>query len=194
MFAKLSPLGLLLLSAALFGLALLLPRVSPWPLSDTFIGFLCGVAAGCAFAALLRRFMPQPCDSSTPAQRRRYLREFLPPMAAYIVLVFVSVWLLKHVDNGWLRALVALLPVPPIAFALRAIVRYIRDADELQRRIELEAVAISTAFVSLAYLTAGFLQTAKVIDIPAGVAMLWVFPLTCLAYGVVKIIVSRRYG
>jgi predicted ABC-type sugar transport system permease subunit len=72
--------------------------------------------------------------------------------------------------------------------------RYIRDTDELQRRIELEAVSISTAFVSFAYLTGGFLQAARVIDVRATDAMLWVFPLTCLAYGVVKIVVSRRYS
>jgi hypothetical protein len=138
--------------------------------------------------------MPEPCDSATPALRRRYLREFLPPMAAYVVLVFLSVWLLKRIDAPALRALVALLPLPPIAFALRAIMRYIRDADELQRRIELEAVSISTAFVSFAYLTGGFLQAARVIDVRATDAMLWVFPLTCLAYGVVKIVVSRRYS
>ena len=194
MGSRISPLQYLALAAAFGLLALLLPRVSPWPVGDTLTGFLYGVAAGCAFAALLRRFMPTPCDASTPALRRRYMREFLPPMAAYVVLVFLSVWLLKRVDAPVLRALIALLPLPPIAFALRAIGRYIRDADELQRRIELEAVSLSTAFVSFAYLTGGFLQAAKVIDIRAADAMLWVFPLTCLAYGVVKVMVSRRYG
>ena len=33
-----------------------------------------------------------------------------------------------------------------------------------------------------------------VIDVRAADAMLWVFPLTCLAYGVVKVVVSRRYS
>lgn len=194
MGSRLSPLRFLALAAAFALLAWLLPRISPWPLGDTFAGFLYGIAAGCAFAALLRRLMPAPCDASTPALRRRYFREFIPPMAAYVVLVFLSVWLLKRIDVPALRALVALLPLPPIAFALRAIARYIRDADELQRRIELEAVAFSSALVSLAYLTGGFLQAAHVIDIRAADAMLWVFPLTCLAYGVVKVVVSRRYG
>jgi hypothetical protein len=192
--SRLSPLRFLALAAAFALLAWLLPRVSPWPVADVFTGFLYGIAAGCTFAALLRRFMPAPCDASTPALRRRYLREFIPPMAAYVVLVFLSVWLLKRIDEPALRALVALLPLPPIAFALRAIARFIRDADELQRRIELEAVAFSSALVSLAYLTGGFLQAAHVIDLRAADAMLWVFPLTCLAYGVVKVVVSRRYG
>ena len=88
----------------------------------------------------------------------------------------------------------ALLPVPPVALAMRAIMRYIRDADELQRRIELEALSFSTAWVSLAYLAGGFLQRAQVIDIPSGVAMIWVFPLICIGYGVVKLAIARRFS
>ena len=182
----------LLAALVLFALAAGLPRLLPN--ASTLGGMLYGMGGGCLFGTAIKWLMPAPCDSSTPALRRRYLREFVPPIAAYVVLVFLSVWLLKRIDAPALRALVALLPVPPVAFALRALARYIRDADELQRRIELEAVSLSTAFVSFAYLTGGFLQAAHVIDIRAADAMLWVFPLTCLAYGVVKVVVSRRYG
>ena len=81
----------------------------------------------------------------------------------------------------------------PTDDAVRAIARYIRDSDELQRRIELEAVSTSTALVALLYLTAGLLQMAKVIELPAGPAMFWVFPLVCLGYGVAKGIIAWRY-
>ena len=133
------------------------------------------------------------CDSATPALRRRYRREFLPAMLGYVLLVFASVWLLRRIDEPWLRAVVALLPVPPIALALRAMMRRIRDADELQRRIELEAIGIATACVSLAYLAGGFLQGAKVIDLAAADAMIWMFPLVCFTYGVSKLIVAHRF-
>ena len=76
--------------------------------------------------------------------------------------------------------------------AMRAIVRYIRDADELQRRIELEAVSIATALVSLGYLAAGFLQSAKVIDIPAERGDDLGVPAGLPVYGMVKIVVGRR--
>jgi hypothetical protein len=168
-------------------------RLAP-ALPDFLSGVLYGLAIGCLLGAVLKARLPDPCDTATPALRRRYLREFVPAMAAYVVLVTVSVWLLKRVDAPALRAVVALMPVPAVALALRAIMRYIRDADELQRRIELEAVSIATAFVSLGYLTAGFLQSAKVIDVPASAAMIWVFPLVCLSYAFVKVAVSRRYA
>lgn len=167
---------------------------APGALPDFLRGVLYGLAIGCLIGAVLRARMPEPCDTATPALRRRYLREFIPPMAAYLVLVIASMWLLHQVQAPLLRALVALLPVPPIALAMRAIMRYIRDTDELQRRIELEALSVSTALVSLGYLTAGFLQKARVIDVPSSVAMIWVFPLVCLSYGIAKIVIGRRYA
>lgn len=180
---------------ALGGLALLAAIVLPlaMDLPDTFRGILYGLAAGCFLIAMLIRWSPEPCDSAPAALRRRYMREFMPAMAAYIVLLFASLVLLKQVEEPVLRALLALLPVAPIALVLRAIIRFIRDADELQRQIELEAVSFSTALVSLLYMSGGFLQLARVIDVPAGAAMIWVFPLVCLVYGIAKILVSRRF-
>ena len=168
--------------------------LSHWsPLPDFATGMLYGTGFGLLFAAILRWRLPEGCDDSTPGLRRRYLREFTPGMVGYVLALFASLWLLKHVDDPLLRALVALLPVPPIALVMRALIRYIRDADELQRQIELESVSLATALVSMLYLSGGFLQMAKVIDIPSGVAMFWVFPLVCLSYGLVKTVVARRY-
>lgn len=164
-----------------------------WPLPSFATGVLYGIGFGLMFAALLRWRLPDGCDASTPRLRRRYLREFSPAMAGYVVALFLSIWLLKRVDEPALRAVIALLPVAPVVLVVRALVRYIRDADELQRQIELESVSLATALVSMLYLAGGFLQMAKVIDIPSGVAMFWVFPLVCLAYGLVKTVVARRY-
>jgi hypothetical protein len=180
------------LSLLCIGLALVADGLH-WPLGDTWLGLLAGFGVGGLFVAALMWWAPEACDTGTPALRKRYLREFLPAMAGYVVLLFVSLLLLKRVDEPVLRALLALLPVAPIALVMRAIIRYIRDADELQRRIELEAVSISTALVSLLYMSGGFLQAARVIDVPASAAMIWVFPLVCLCYGVAKAIVSRRF-
>ncbi|MEG3048792.1 MAG: hypothetical protein RR792_01205 [Thermomonas sp.] len=178
--------GLVALALAALGRFLL-----AWP--DGVVGMLTGIGVGCLFAGVLRLFMPDACDAGTPALNSRYLREFLPSMLAYVLTLFFSVWLLKRVEEPGLRALVALMPVPAIGMALRAIIRYIRDVDELQQRIELEAVSFAAAFVSMVYVTGAFLQLAKVIDIPSGVAMVWVFPLICASYGLAKIVVARRY-
>ena len=195
---KKTPLTIALIGAALLLVAIGAPYLLPRPLPDFISGMLYGMGGGALlWAAVLAAFgprLPDPCDSSTSALRRRYLREFIPPMVGYVVATLLSVWWLQSIDATWLRALVALLPVPPIALAMRAIMRYIRDADELQRRIELEAVSFATALVSLLYLAGGFLQLAKVIDIPASAAMIWVFPLVCLSYGLAKLAIARRFA
>ena len=46
---------------------------------------------------------------------RRYLREFLPAMAAYVVVLLLSIWGLRHADATTLRVLLALSPVVPVA-------------------------------------------------------------------------------
>ena len=95
----------LIAAVVLFACAAGLPLLLPVP--DTLDGMLYGMGAGALFGAVLGWFMPAPCDNATPALRRRYLREFLPPMAAYVLLVLLSVWLLKRVDAAPLRALIA---------------------------------------------------------------------------------------
>ena len=195
---KKTPSNIALIGGGLLLVAIAAPYLLPRPLPDFVSGMLYGMGgAALLWAAVLAAFgsrLPDPCDSSTPALRRRYLREFIPPMVAYVVATLLSVWWLRSIDATWLRAIVALLPVPAVALAMRAIMRYIRDADELQRRIELEAVSFATALVSLLYLAAGFLQTAKVIDIPSSVAMIWVFPLICFSYGLAKLAIARRFA
>lgn len=177
-------------AAVISGVLFQLMRQSPGPM---IAGIFAGVTIGLLFAAVLRWQLPDACDSAPPQLRKRYSREMMVAMGGYAVLLFTSIWLLKHVDTTGLRAVIALLPVPPIALMLRAMIRYIRDADELQQRIELQAVSFATAFVSLLYLSGGLLQTARVLDVPASAAMIWVFPLVCLGYGLAKIVVARRY-
>ncbi|MDQ2701685.1 MAG: hypothetical protein M3Y70_02490 [Pseudomonadota bacterium] len=189
MFRK--PNALLGLGTLLLVLGFVAPHVLPAAAWVRFVLFGFGIAL--YFASFVLWLQPDGCDASTPGLRRRYLREFVPAMLGYLVLLVISLLLLKRVEEPALRALVALLPVAPIAMVLRAIIRFVRDADELQRQIELEAVSIATALVSLLYMAGGFLQLAGVVEVPSGVAMIWVFPLLCLSYGLVKILVARRF-
>lgn len=149
---------------------------------------------GLSLYALLRWRREQAREPATRALSRAYLRAFAPAMLAYVVAVALSVWLLRRVDAPALRALVALLPVLPIAMSLRATARYIRGLDEMQRRIELEALALGSIAVAFAYLTGGFLQAARVIEVSGAGAMLWALPALCLAYGVAKCVVARHYA
>lgn len=165
-----------------------------WPLTDQLRGMLGGFGAAGVFAALLLWWSPETCDAVRPGLARRYYRELAVPMVAYVVVMLVWKRLLDLVGDGTLRVLVALLPAAIVLWMMRVVVRYVRASDEMQRRIELESISIAAMLVSSAYMAAGFLQTAKLIDVPAKVAMLWVFPMLCLAYGVVKVVIARRYS
>lgn len=176
--------AMLLVSAV--ALRLLLPSAPAW---GSALILLSAVIVGAV--SLSRR--ATACDGAPRELQRRYTRDVLLGMGAYTVLLFASLLLLRSVEAPALRALIALLPVAPIGLVLRAMVHFIRGVDELQQRIEFEAVCIAAALVSIVYMTAGFLQAAQVIDVPASAAMLWVFPLLCGTYGIAKSIVARRY-
>lgn len=175
-----------MLIVAAIALRLLMPAAPEW---TSALILLSAVAIG-AFAAARREVS---CTAAPAALQRRYTREVLVGMGAYVALLFASLLLLRQLDAPALRALVAVLPAAPIAFVLRSMVRFIRGVDEMQQRIEFEAICIAAALVSFVYMTGGFLQMARVIDVPAGLAMLWVFPLVCGTYGIAKSIVARRY-
>ncbi|KAB7764225.1 hypothetical protein [Xanthomonas maliensis] len=166
----------------------------PFQLSSYLLGVLVGVGIGGLFGALMLWLMPGDLNDSAPrALIRRYYREFFPPMFAYVVVMLGWHRLLQLVPPGWPRVLVALLPAGLLLLVIRAVARYVRDSDELQRRIELEAIAIATGLVCGAYMTGGFLQAAQLIDVPAAAAMLWVFPALCATYGITKGLTARRY-
>ena len=178
------------------GLALL---VLPWlahffaHLPDFVLGLCTGIGVGCLVVAVLLWFSPDMSDAVPKRLLRRYQREISVAMGAYLLVMLVWRRLLDSVDATWLRVLIALFPALLVCLVLRAFVRYVRDSDEMQRRIELESGAIAGLLVSAIYLALGFLQSADLIAIPSTIAMLWVFPMLCLLYGVSKIFVSRHY-
>ena len=128
--------------------------------------------------------------------KRRYFREFIPAMSAYVVVLLASTWLLKHYDGGIplaARIALALLPVLPLAGVMRAIVRVIRDSDELERKIELEAVAISAMLTGMGFFSVGLLASARIIALDGDAVAIWVWPVLCFTYGLAKCVAVRRY-
>lgn len=126
------------------------------------------------------------------AVERRYMREFVPAITAYMLLVLLSGTLLHHTTATAWRALLSLLPVLPIALVVRAMVRYVTGSDELEQRTHLQALAVAASVVGMGTITLGFLAAAHVLHF-GGEAMLWVFPVMMAVYGVTRMVVARRY-
>ena len=128
--------------------------------------------------------------------KRRELGACFIAALAYIATTWICVWLLSHslLDARVpLRALVSLLPLVPIGLAVRAVVNLVRAGDELQRRMDVEALAIAAVLVGMGCLTLSLLLLAGVVQVSARVAMTWVFPAYWIVYGLARFHAQRRY-
>jgi len=160
---------------------------------DWVLGLVSGIGTGLVFAAVLLWFSPDMTDAVPKRLTRRYQRNVGIAMGIYVIVMLFWKRLLDGVDATWLKWVIALFPALLVCWVMHAFVSYVRDSDEMQRRIELESGAIAALLVSAVYLGLGFLQSAKLIHMDAGGVLIMLFPAMCFTYGIVKIFVSRRY-
>jgi hypothetical protein len=143
---------------------------------------------------LARRPDYQPRGRAMRKVHKRYLREFLPATFAYSVLIIAYGFLARSVDSVFLRSVLVVLPLAPMVLMIRAMVRVIRDQDELERRIDLEAIAIASMLTGFGFFTFGMLLGASDWQgAQANVVAIWVLPCLFFSFGLAKIWVSRRY-
>jgi hypothetical protein len=128
-------------------------------------------------------------EKSMDANAKRYLKEFGGSMAAYSAIVPLSMWMLRGHEHPLVGYCIAFLPIIPSASALWALMQMFRALDELQRRIQLEAVAFSFLTTCLITLTWAFQQNAGLPRFDVS----WVAPLLIILWGLGLGIASRRY-
>jgi len=129
----------------------------------------------------------------TRRHHQRYQREFWPPMIAYIAIMFLLWPLLPKLHYVWLKAALALLPLVPVLFVVRAMVHLVLGSDELEQRIHLIGLAVAATVVSTLSLAGGFLAAAGIVKLD-GVILIWVWPALVLAYAMGRAWARRRYG
>ena len=179
---------LVILGSLAVALGIILSGVGAWSgYRGTLWGGVCALATGLIWLICARFTREEPMR----AEQRRYIREFFPAMAAYVLLLFVSLALLKHVHAVPLQVLIVLLPVLAMVFVVRAMVRAILASDELERRLQLEAISIASMSVGLLSFAAAFLRGAGLLPIDNG--LMWVLPALFAAYGVASWWVRRRF-
>ena len=76
---------------------------------------------------------------------------------------------------------------------LRAYLTVLGKMDELQRRIQSEAILIAAGVVGFGSFAYGFLEGAKVLPSIPG-ALLWILPAMIAVWGLALPYVSRRYS
>ena len=135
------------------------------------------------------------CGPMTPAESR-YTRRLMITMTVYVVLLFAVTLSLKGPAADWpklLKALLVILPVVPLAYFGKAFITYLGECDEMIRRIELEAIGMSSLLVGLLYMASGFLMQARIFSFDGAVVAIWVLPIMCGCYGLTKWLAIRRY-
>ena len=122
---------------------------------------------------------------------RIYRKEFLLAMAAYVVVLIVSIILINlSPSSAWWRIPLAITPVIPAIFGVIAFIRFLGRIDELQRRIQLEALAFGFGGAGVLTFSYGFLEN---IGFPH-LSWLFVWPLMIALWGIGGAIASRRYS
>ena len=121
---------------------------------------------------------------------RQYTKELTATLLVYGAMLFGSIELLTHVDiaRPW-RDLVALSPMLPAAATAWVVLRELRRMDELQRRIQLEALGFSFAGTAILTFSYGFLEG---LGYPK-LSMFTVWPILAALWIVGLVLARRRY-
>lgn len=91
----------------------------------------------------------------------RELLALLIGLTAYVAMLFLSQRLLAHgIEGRAAHILVSLSPMLPAVFICGVVVRSIRHLDEMQRKLQFEALALAFAGTALITFGYGFLEGA----------------------------------
>ena len=93
--------------------------------------------------------------------RNHYLREFLPFMLGYGVVLVAALTLVNEDTPG--RAAWHLLPAIPLAGAMWAYYRQVRRADEYSRQLQINAMAIGFGAILATSIIFGFLAVGGLV-------------------------------
>ncbi len=128
-------------------------------------------------------------SSGDRARARAYVRDFVPGMVGYVV-VLVLVIVFGGLDGSApSRYLWALLPAIPLLWVVVAVVRHLHRLDDYQQRLMLDGFAVGFGVAMVAAVTVGLLQAAGLQSDLTG----WViFAAGMLGWGVASIVAGRR--
>jgi len=121
---------------------------------------------------------------------RQYVIRFSGSMLAYAIVLILSIrWISAMPDSPW-RYPIVVLPVIPFGFGLLAFLRFFREMDELQRKIQFEGIAFAFGATIAITLTYGFLEGAGLPHLS------WIFaaPMMIALWGIGVGLASWRYS
>ena len=117
-----------------------------------------------------------------------YNFEMVKAFLAYGVLLIVSIILTEaYADAAW-RFAVALAPIVPFVYGIGVYMRYLRRANDLERRIAMESLSIAFGGAVAVTLGYGFLQSAGL----SPVNWMYIWPIMGALWMLGTVIARRR--
>ena len=133
-------------------------------------------------------------QSLSPALRR-YYRASLWPSLLFIALVALHEWASQQPAPAMpLRLAFALAPVLAMTWMFAAYLRFLRDCDELERRIELGALAWAAGITLQASMGAMLLLDADLVEWSGRHVAAWLCLLLIISYALIRGWLHRRYA
>jgi len=122
--------------------------------------------------------------------KKRFFIEFGVSMVAYMVSLVVSLMMISGgVVSGIWATVVSLAPILPALGVAIAVMRQLRASDELQQRVQLEALSLAFAGTALITFSYGFLEN---VGYPK-LSMFFVWPLMAVLWIIGGILSNRRF-
>lgn len=116
-------------------------------------------------------------------------RAFVVITIAYTVILPLSIWTLREFDLGALGYVVALLPVIPVVAGALVIMHRIDEMDEMQRRIQVQALGFSAMVTGLGTFAYSLMER---VGLPP-LSLTWVLPIMIALWGVGIFLAKRKY-
>lgn len=111
---------------------------------------------------------------------KRYYKEFFLSMGAYVITLLASTLAIKNMNFPMAaQIIISLAPVVPIIFVITAIMRALRDSDELQQRVQLNAITFSAVATGLITFSYGLLENIGFPKFPT----IWILPILFFLWG-----------
>lgn len=123
---------------------------------------------------------------------KKQLVRFVAAMVAYSILLPASLLLISadRIESTLIRQLIALLPVIPFLFAITAVINNARHMDELQQRIHLESILITTLLTGGLSFSYGLLEAN---NLAPHLPPIFIAPFMIVVWGISTILIARRY-
>jgi uncharacterized membrane protein (DUF4010 family) len=121
--------------------------------------------------------------------QRWWIVRIIPTMLVYFVFVMCIAPFSRVLGDSPWRYMIAALPALPIAVVVYFYIVLLRRMDEMQRQIQLEALAFSVGVTGLITFALGLMEAAGL----GPIGLIWVFPMLIMFWGFGTILARRRY-